>query len=64
MPQQFENLKIEVRGNQVIITIIDYTKEFGLSASGKSKTVASTKGNVQVEGADGLVIGLNAYRKA
>ncbi len=62
--QQYENLKIEVIGNKVVITILDHTKEFGLSASGKSKTVASTKGNIQVEGADGLVIGLNAYRKA
>jgi hypothetical protein len=63
MAQQFENLKIEVQGNTVIITIIDHTREFGVSASGKSKTVASTKGNVQIEGTDGLVIGLNAYRK-
>lgn len=68
MQQQFENIKIEVKGKQVIITIIDHTKEFGLSASGKSKTVASTKGNIQVEGTEigdrPLVIGLNAYRKA
>jgi hypothetical protein len=62
--QQYENLKIEVKGNSIVITIIDHTKEYGLSASGKSKTVASTKGNVQVEGAEGLVIGINAYRKA
>ncbi len=34
MAQQFENLKIEVKGNQVIITILDFTKEFGVSASG------------------------------
>ncbi len=62
--QEFTNVTIEVKGKQVIITIKDYTKEFGLSSSGKSKTVASTKGNVQVEGTDGLVVGLNAYRKA
>jgi len=61
--QNYENLTIEVKGNSVVITIIDYTKEFGVSASGKSRTVASTRGNVQVEGADGLVLGLNAYRK-
>jgi hypothetical protein len=62
--QQYENLKIEVKGNQVIITILDHTKEYGLSASGKSKKVASTSGNIPVEGAEGLVIGVNAYRKA
>lgn len=61
--QQFENMTIEVKGNTVVITIIDHTKEFGLSSSGKSKSVAGTRGNVQVEGTDGLVIGLNAYRK-
>jgi hypothetical protein len=64
MPQQFENMTIEVIGKKVVITIIDHTKEFGTSASGKSKTVASTRGNVQVEGTDGLIVGLNSYRKA
>lgn len=63
MAQQFENMTIEVKGNSVVITIKDHTKEFGMSASGKSKTVASTKGNIEVEGANHLVIGLNAYRK-
>jgi len=63
MAQQFENMKIEVQGKKVIITIEDHTKESGTSASGKSKTVASTRGNVQVEGANGLVVGLNCYRK-
>ena len=62
--QQFENMTIEVKGKSVIITIKDHTKEFGLSKSGKSKTVATTGGNAQVDGTDGLVIGLNAYRKA
>ncbi len=62
--QNFENLKIEVKGNSIIITVIDYTKEFGLSSSGKSKTVASTRGNVTIENTNGVVIGLNAYRKA
>ena len=62
--QNFENLTIEVKGNSMIITIKDFTKEQGMSGSGKSKTVASTRGNVQVDGANGLIIGLNAYRKA
>jgi hypothetical protein len=63
MAQQFENLTIEVKGTSIVITIKDHTKESGISASGKSKTVASTRGNVEVEGANHLVIGLNAYRK-
>ncbi len=61
--QNFENMTIEVKGNSVVITIKDFTKEQGLSSSGKSRTVATTRGNVQVEGANGLVLGVNAYRK-
>jgi len=61
--QQFENMTIEVKGNTVVITIKDHTKDRGLSGSGKSKIVATTSGNVQVDGAEGLVIGINAYRK-
>ena len=64
MTQKFENMTIEVKGNEVTIKILDHTKEYGLSSSGKSKNVASTRGNVQVEGANGLIIGVNAYRKA
>ena len=63
MAQEYKNLQIEVKGKSIVITILDYTKEIGLSASGKSKTVATTSGNVQVEGTNGVVIGLNAYRK-
>jgi len=61
--QKFENLTIEVKGKTIVITIQDYTKESGTSASGKSRTVASTRGNATIDGADQLVIGLNAYRK-
>lgn len=64
MAQEFKNLKIEVKGNSIVITIADYTKDFGLSGSGKSKIVATTSGNVPVEGTNGIVIGINAYRKA
>ncbi len=61
--QKFENLTIEVKGKTIVITIQDFTKEFGLSSSQKSKTVASTRGNIEVQGADQLILGLNAYRK-
>ena len=43
--------------------IQDYTKEIGTSASGKSKTIAMTSGNVQVEGTKGVIVGLNVYRR-
>ena len=55
-----QNVKLEVKDNKLIIEI-DLTKEFGLSKSGKTITVASTRGNQKIEGAD-AVIGLNVYK--
>ena len=50
-----------VEGN--ILTIkVDLSKEFGPSSSGKTIIVATTEGNVSVEGRDEKV-GLNVYRK-
>ena len=42
--------------------VIDLTKEFGLSGSGKSVVIASTLGNMELPG--GVKLGLNAYKKA
>ncbi len=64
MAQEYKNLQIRVEGKQIVITIPDYTLSIGTSASGKSKTIATTSGNVQVEGTGGVVVGLNVYRKA
>jgi len=55
-----ENVKWEVKDNKLIIEI-DLTKEFGLSKSGKTITIASTKGNKKIEGTD-AIIGLNVYK--
>ena len=55
-----ENVKWEVNDNKLIIEI-DLTKEFGLSKSGKTLTIASTRGNQKIEGTD-AVIGLNVYK--
>ena len=55
-----ENVKYEVKDDKLIIEI-DLTKEFGLSKSGKTITVASTRGNQKIEGTD-AVIGLNVYK--
>ena len=55
-----ENVKWEVKDNKLIIEI-DLTKEFGLSKSGKTITIASTRGNQKIEGTD-AVIGLNVYK--
>jgi hypothetical protein len=53
------NVKTEMKGKLLVITI-DTAQRHGKSASGKSETVASTKGNIKVEGTD-ITLGLNAY---
>jgi hypothetical protein len=57
-----KNVEMSVEGN--ILTIkVDLSKEFGPSASGKTIIIASTEGNVSVEGAEDKKIGLNIYKK-
>jgi len=55
-----QNVKYEVKDDKLIIEI-DLTKEFGPSKSGKTITVASTRGNQKIDGTD-VVIGLNLYK--
>ena len=58
----YSSAKIGVEGN--ILTVkVDLTKEFGPSSSGKTIIIASTEGNVTVEGHEEAKIGLNVYRK-
>lgn len=53
---------IEVTQTKTKTTIvIDHTKEFGESKSGKSITIATTGGNQKLE--NGITLGLNCYRK-
>ena len=57
-----KNVDMKLDGN--ILTIkVDLTKEFGLSASGKTIIIASTEGNQPVPGKEEAKIGLNIYRK-
>ena len=55
-----QNVKYEIKDDKLIIEI-DLTKEFGPSKSGKTITVASTRGNQKIEGTN-VVIGLNVYK--
>jgi hypothetical protein len=57
-----KNVEMTVEGNTLHIKV-DLTKEFGLSASGKTIIIATTEGNVSVPGAEEKKIGLNVYRK-
>ena len=58
--EKMQNIKCEVKDDKLIIEI-DLTKEFGPSKSGKTITVASSRGNQKVEGTD-VIIGLNVYK--
>jgi len=52
---------VKVTQTKAKITIeIDATKEFGLSKSGKTISIASTRGNSKLD--NGLVLGLNLYK--
>lgn len=57
-----KNVEMVVEGK--ILTIkVDLTKEFGPSSTGKTIIVASTEGNAEVPGIDGIKVGLNVYKK-
>lgn len=56
-----KNIEMKIEGEKLIITV-DLSKEYGLSSSGKSITIASTEGNVSLPGHEQIKIGANIYR--
>jgi hypothetical protein len=50
--------------DKTLTIVIDLTKENGVSASGKTRSIASTKGNKAVANVNGkqVFLGLNLYR--
>lgn len=54
------NCKMTVK-DSVLTVKVDLKKESGLSKSGKTIVVASTKGNKAIEDSD-CIIGLNVYK--
>lgn len=56
-----KNIDMKVQGDKLIITV-DLSKSFGLSASGKSVTIATTAGNIAVPGREEVKVGVNIYR--
>ncbi len=57
-----KNVDMTLDGNILIIKV-DVTKEFGPSSSGKTIIIASTEGNISVEGREDVKVGLNVYKK-
>lgn len=58
---RMKNIKTSVKDNVLTIRV-KLDAKTSKSASGKSLIIASTQGNKPVDGADGVIIGLNIYR--
>ena len=57
-----KNIEMKLEGN-ILTMKVDLTKEFGPSSSGKTIIIASSEGNVAVDGHEEAKIGLNVYKK-
>jgi len=55
-----KNIQMTREGDTLTIKI-DLTKRGNKSTSGKSISIASTGGNVSVEGPEGIKLGVNCY---
>ncbi len=58
MQEVGENILGTKQGNKIIL-VIDASTELGISASGKSTNIATTRGNVKALGA---TLGINIYK--
>lgn len=58
-----KNVTMTVSKDKKLTIVVDLTKDFGESKSGKSITIGSTEGNAALDGelAD-IKVGLNVYR--
>ena len=55
------NVETQVEGNKLTI-IIDLSKEYGPTGSGKSTKVASSDGNMAIPGREEIKLGINVYK--
>ena len=57
-----KNVEMKLEGN-ILTMKVDLTKEFGPSSSGKTIIIASSEGNIAVDGHEEVKVGLNVYKK-
>lgn len=57
-----ENIKTAIKGNKLTIEI-DLKEKGRPSGSGKTQVIASTNGNISIDGAPEMKLGLNLYTK-
>ena len=58
-----KNIKFKKEGDILTVTI-DLSKDLGMSKSQKSRTIATTEGNVSIDDDSDVKIGVNCYRPA
>ena len=59
--EAMQKVTLKVEGNKLIIDV-DLSKEIGPSSSGETTLIASTAGNANVRGYDGVKLGLNIFK--
>ncbi len=57
-----DNVLAKVKGNTLSV-VVKLDADFGLSQSGKTRIIASTRGNASIPGGSGISMGVNVYRK-
>ena len=57
-----KNVNATINGDIMTITV-DLSQENGMSGSGKNVVIASTGGNAEVPGKEGMKFGLNVFKK-
>jgi hypothetical protein len=58
---EMENIEMKVEGTKLIL-VVDLNKEIGPSSSGRNTLIASTEGNANVPGVEGVMVGLYVYK--
>ena len=59
-----KNVKMEIDKDNILTIQVDLNKNYGESKSGKSIVIASTEGNVALDGElSNIKIGLNVYKQ-
>lgn len=56
-----KNVKVSVVKDKLTVEI-DLSKSQGRSKSGKTEIIATTSGNIPVDGHEGVRLGLNCYK--
>lgn len=58
-----KNASYSVDEKGIMTMTIDLNLNLGKSASGKTDIIATSAGNLTIDGGNGAIIGLNVYRK-